>query len=116
MPVTAAVVGDGRVGAVLATRDMSAERRRAAALDRRHHLELAEGYVAGIGFTPSRSIVAEDVRDLQRWTGHERRGLCGRLVLLELEGNLLQRAHDFPDRLGGDAGVDLGGRRVVEYQ
>src|SRR5260370_35018291 len=112
MPVAAAVIGDLHVRAVIAARDMPAQGRRAAALDRRHHLELAEAYVAGIGFTPSRSMVAKDVRNLQRWTGHERRELCGRLVLLKLEGNMLQRAHDLPDRLGGDAGVERGGVEV----
>jgi hypothetical protein len=29
--------------------------------------------VAGIGRTPCRPVVAEDIRDLQRWTGHGRR-------------------------------------------
>src|SRR4249919_751199 len=48
-----------------------AERRRAAALDRRHHLELAEADMAGIGPTPCRAVAAEDVRDLQRWTRHD---------------------------------------------
>ena len=65
VPVAAGVVGDGRMGAVLAARDMAAERRRAAALDRRHHLQLAEAHMAGIGLTPCRSMVAEDIRDLQ---------------------------------------------------
>ena len=60
--------------AVLAAHNMAAESRRAAALDRRHHLQLAKADVAGIGFTPSGPVVAEDVRDLQSWTGHERRG------------------------------------------
>ena len=73
MPVAAAVVGDDRVGAVFAARDMAAERRRAAALDRTHHLHLVEADVAGIGSAPRRSVVAEDIRDLQRWTGHGRR-------------------------------------------
>ena len=58
------VVGDDGVaaGAVLATRNVPAERRRAAALDRRHHLQLAEAHMASIGFTPSGPVVAEDVR------------------------------------------------------
>jgi len=38
MPVAARVVGDERVCAVLAARDMAAEHRRAAAYDRCHHL------------------------------------------------------------------------------
>src|SRR4249920_2453621 len=41
MPVAAGVIGDRRVRAVLAAHNMAAESRRAAALDRRHHLELA---------------------------------------------------------------------------
>ena len=58
--------------ALLAARDMTVERRRAAVLDRRHHLQLAEADMAGIGPAPRRAVAAEDVRDLQRWTRHER--------------------------------------------
>ena len=82
MPVAAAVVGDLRARAVLAAHDMAAEGHRAAALDRRHHLQLAEAHMAGIGFTPSRSMVAENVRNLQNWTDHQRRVSSGRLVRL----------------------------------
>ena len=82
VPVAAAVVGDGRVaaGVVLAARDMPAERRRAAALDRAHHLELAEADVAAVGITPRRSVVAEDIRDLQSRTGHAARYAGGASV------------------------------------
>jgi hypothetical protein len=66
MPVAAAVIGDDRVGAAFASRDMAAERRGAATLDGRHHLHLVEADVTGVGATPSRSVVAEDIRDLQR--------------------------------------------------
>ena len=79
VPVAARVVGDLGVRALLAARDMAAERRRAAALDRRHHLQLAEAHMAGIGLTPCRSMVAEDIRDLQRRTRHARRASGGRL-------------------------------------
>src|SRR5438270_947041 len=43
-------------------------------------------------------------------TGRAMRGraLCGRLVLLELQGDMLQRAHDVADRPGGDAGIECG--------
>jgi hypothetical protein len=78
MPVAAGVVGDLGVAAfvVLAARDMAAEGGRAAVLDCRHHLQLAEADVAGIGRTPCRPVIAEDIPDLQRWTrGHG----CGRL-------------------------------------
>src|SRR6266478_8594464 len=90
---------------------MAAESRRAAALDRRHHLELAEAHMAGIGLTPRRTMAAEDIRDLQRWARHACRALRGWSNLLELERDMLQRAHHLPDRLGGNAGVK---RRGVE--
>jgi hypothetical protein len=54
------------VGAGLAAFDMTAQRRRSAALDRRHDLELPEAHVAGVGLTPSRPAAAEDVRHLDR--------------------------------------------------
>jgi hypothetical protein len=78
--VATAVVGDGRVaaGLVLATRNMPAESRCAAALDRAHHLQLAEADVASVGITPRRPVAAEDVRDLQRWSGHGRRASSSR--------------------------------------
>jgi hypothetical protein len=37
--------------------------------------------MAGIGTTPSRSVVPKDIRNLQDWTRDDRRGLCGRIVL-----------------------------------
>jgi hypothetical protein len=46
---------------------MAAQRRRSAALDRRHDLELAEAHMAGMRRTPSRPAAAEDVRHLDRW-------------------------------------------------
>src|SRR6266851_9924427 len=89
---------------------MPAESRRAAALDGRHHLQLAEAHMAGIGLTPCRSMDAEDIRELQRRARHARRALAGRPGLLELAGDMLQRAHDLADRLGGDARIER--RRV----
>ena len=55
----------GDMAAVVAALDMATERRRAAALDRRHHLELAEAQMAGLGTTPGRPVGTEDIRDLQ---------------------------------------------------
>src|SRR6476660_6032975 len=74
VPVAAAVVGDDGVSAllVLATRHMAAERRCAATLDRTHDLHLAKAHMTGVGSTPRRPEVAENIRDLQRWTGHSR--------------------------------------------
>jgi len=70
VPVAAAVVGDRGVGAVLAARDVSAQSRRAAVLDGAHHLELEQADVTAVGMTPRGPVVAEDIRDLQSWTGH----------------------------------------------
>jgi hypothetical protein len=44
---------------------MPAERRRAAALNRAHDLQLPQADVAAVGFTPAGTVVAEDIRDLQ---------------------------------------------------
>src|SRR5262252_1686236 len=91
MPVTTGVIGDLRIGAVriLAARDVPTEGRRAAVLDRRHHLELAEADMAGVGLAPRRSMAAEDIRNLQLWTCQQRRALGGRLGLGLLLGLVL---------------------------
>src|SRR4030088_983942 len=75
MPVATGVVGDLGMAArrVLAARDMPAERRRAAALDRTHHLQLVEAQVPAVGLAPGRTGVAKMVRDLQSWPSHGRR-------------------------------------------
>ena len=75
MPVAAGVVRDQRMAArlVLAACDVPAERHRATALDRTHHLQLVEAYTPAVGLTPSRAVIAEDVRDLQSWSSHGRR-------------------------------------------
>ena len=66
MPITAGIVGNAQVRAVLAAFDMPTQRRRSATLDRRHDLELAEAHMAGVGGTPSRPAMAENVRHLDR--------------------------------------------------
>src|SRR3984893_10262386 len=75
MPVAAGVVGDLGMAArrVLAARDIAGERRRTTALDRTHHLQLIEAHMPAVGFTPSRTVVAENVRTLQSWSSHGRR-------------------------------------------
>jgi hypothetical protein len=75
MPIAAAVVGNDRVLAVLTARNVAAEGRRAAALDRAHDLQCAEAHVAGVGATPSGPVVAEDIRDLQSGPRHEGRAI-----------------------------------------
>jgi len=66
VPVAAGVVADAPVRAVLAAFDMATQRRRSAALDCRHDLQLNEADVAGMGCTPSQPAVTEDVRHLDR--------------------------------------------------
>src|SRR5512132_1044051 len=80
MPVAATVVGDLRVLAPLAGGDVTAERRSTAALDRAHHLQLAEAQVAGVGVTPRGPVIAEDVRDLESRTLHRNWRLRRRLL------------------------------------
>ena len=58
---------------VLTACDVPAERCRATALDRTHHLQLVEAHVPAVGGAPSGTVVAEDVRDLQSWSNHNRR-------------------------------------------
>jgi hypothetical protein len=48
-----------------ATTHVTPERGTAAALNGRHHLQLAEAQMPATGITPRRSVVAEDIRDLQ---------------------------------------------------
>src|SRR5258706_8376884 len=116
MPVTTGVVGDLGMAAllVLAARDVPAERCRAAVLDRRHHLELAEADMASVGLAPRLAMAAEDIRNLQLWTCQERRALGGQpglglvfslllgrvfgLVLLgQQRCETIERAHDLAD-------------------
>src|SRR5271157_3554887 len=75
MPVAARVVSDVRMAArrVLAACDVAAERRSAAALDCAHHLQLVEARMAAIGLAPGGTVRAEDVRDLQDRSNHDRR-------------------------------------------
>jgi hypothetical protein len=70
--IAARVVGDATVAAILATFDMAAERGRAALLDRRHHLELTEAHMPGIGSAPGGSMAIKDVCDLQLRAAHGR--------------------------------------------
>ena len=109
----AAVVGDRGVGAVLAARDVSAEGRRAAALDGAHHFELEQAHVTAVGMTPRGPVVTEDVRDLQSWAGHVD-PLCWRLALFlrHQRREPVQRAHHLTDDAGGHMGV---ARRGVEH-
>jgi hypothetical protein len=59
------------VAAVLTGRDMSPQRRRAAPLDGRHHLQLVEAEMSGLAATPGGPAGPEDVLDLQPFPGHD---------------------------------------------
>ena len=92
------------MGAVLAARDMAAEDRRAAALDGRHDLELAEAQMAGVGAAQRRpwprriSATSSDGRD----KGAPLRRAA--YVMASCSSGLLTS----PMRLDGDAGVERG--------
>ena len=65
VPVAAAVIGDPPVPAVLAGLDMTTQGRGAAVLDRRHHLQLEQTQVPGMGGPISWASTAEDIGDLE---------------------------------------------------
>ena len=73
MPIAAAVVGNGGVAArrVRAARNMPAKGRRAAALDRAHHLHLRMGEMAAHGTTPCGTVIAENIRNFQSGALHD---------------------------------------------
>ena len=65
-----------------------------------------------VGVTPSRTVIAENVRDLQSWLSHGRGGLRRRRLLGVSPGTLaarhaqaIERALDLGDQPGGNAGV-----------
>ena len=105
VPVAAGVVGDARVRAVLAALDMTAERRGATDLDRRHDAPLAEAQMALVGGTPGGTVAAEDIRHLQHsgetWPARQAGGVS-------LDVQQLERALDLPDHVERHAGVARG--------
>ena len=68
MPVLAGIVGDVTMAAIVTGRHMPAERIGTAGFDRRHHLELGEADMSGIGLSPCRPMRTKNVSDLQLWT------------------------------------------------
>ena len=99
---------------VLAARDMAAERRRAAGLDGAHHLQLCVAHVAAVGITPSGTVVAEDIRDLQSGTLHDGAAATSAgSVLGRSDVSMIERARDLAQHLGRDVGV---ARRRVELR
>jgi hypothetical protein len=109
MAVATGVVGNPAVAALLTALDMAAERGRAALLDRRHHLELIEAHVPGIGLAPSGAMAMEDVCDLQPRAAHRRRLASGSRSLLGQRREPVERAGHAVDRSLGDTRVKSGG-------
>ena len=110
MAVAAAVVGNGGVTAsrVGAACNVPAEGRRAAALDRAHYLHLRMGEVTLVGTTPSGAVIAEDICDLQGWTGQSRRRLLRRVLLRSERRQLIERAQHIAQHLARDVGIARG--------
>jgi len=74
-------------------------------------VSLASGCAAGTSSKRRARAMLSARVPLASRTRHARRALSGRLGLLDLAGDMLQRAYDLPDRLGGDAGIE---RRGIE--
>ncbi len=96
--VAARVVSDARVGAVLASLDMAAERGGSAHLDGAHDATLTEAQVPGIGEAPCVTVAAENVRHLKLCSQLSRRS--GRRQVFHIHA--FERALDLPDRVDGD--------------
>ena len=95
----------------LTARNVATESRRAAALDRVHDIQLRMAHMAVVGAPPSEAMIAEDVRDLQSWTGHGR--LRRRVFAPNEWGELIERAHHLTQHFAGDVGI---ARRRVELR
>ena len=65
MPLTARVVISGTASVGYPAWNMPAQRRCAASLYGRHHLELIQPDMTGMCGSPSRSVTTEDVGDLE---------------------------------------------------
>ena len=70
MAVAAGVVGDLVAPATLTAQYMPTQRRAAALLDGRHHLELTQAQVRALSLAPSGSMETEDVGDFQGEAPH----------------------------------------------
>ena len=110
MPVAARVICNRRVPTrrVLATRNLAAEGRRAAALDRAHHLHLRMAEMAAVGVTPSGTVAAEDARDLQCGTAHGRRRLLWCALPRPQRREPVERTHHVTQHFAGNVRIARG--------
>jgi hypothetical protein len=79
---------------------MAAKSCRPAGLDGTHHFKLAKAHMAAVGLAPCSPMVAEDIRDLQRWTGHGSRLYRRFTPLGPQRRQPVERAHDVADDVG----------------
>ena len=111
--VTARIVGDVLMSAAFTPRDMTAECRRAAALDGAHHFELVQADVPRVRRTPGSTVGAEDIRNFQQWTRHGAALRRPDLALLALGPvQIIKRTVHSGDHPGCDTGVP---RRRCEF-
>src|SRR6266851_9050218 len=66
MPVAAGIIGDADLAAAVALLDVAAQGCRAAGFDGAHDAALAAAQMAGMGIAVRGTVVAEDIRHLQR--------------------------------------------------
>ena len=71
------VVGDFGRAALVATQDVTPQRRAAALFDGRHDLELTQAQVSTLAQAPGGTVDAEDVGDLQGGARHSPMGASG---------------------------------------
>lgn len=102
--VATGVIGNARVGAVLAALDMTAQRCGAANLDRGHDAPLGQAQMRLVGGAPSGAVAAEDIRHFELWTRHCRASV--RRCRCQVQ--LFERALDLPDEVDGNVGIARG--------
>jgi hypothetical protein len=105
-PHNAGVIGDALVATRLALFDMAAEPGGTTPLDRGHHAPLGRRQRGTGGGTIGLAVAAEDIRHLQRRTGHERVSLGrrgGRVGWWHRTGEELEWAGGRTDLGRGDA-------------
>jgi hypothetical protein len=108
VPVAAGVVGAADQPAVGTVLDMAAQRRRPARLDRRHDTAFGAAEMGRVGLAERRTVMAEDVRHLQR--GAHRSGSGGRCAL---QPQPVERAPGAADGGGCHLGVARRGLQVA---
>ncbi len=97
------------MSAVGAGLDVTAERCGAAVLDRRHHLELVQAQMPGMGGPVGRACSVEDIRDLER--GAHAASAVGPCLRPGEHRQLVERADDGAHGARRDFGVE---RSVLE--